>query len=125
VNLLYGVLLWWGVGGVSAIVLAQTQRPVIAVIAAMVTGVAITRGLVSTQTFVQLTTPDALRGRVLSVHGLIARGSPALGALVIGFAADHIGLARAVVLSSGALILSLLLFVPLTRSAALRVEEAA
>ncbi len=125
VELLYGVLLWWGAGGVAAIVLAQTHSAVIAVIAAMATGAAITRGLVSTQTFVQLTTPDALRGRVLSVHGLIARGSPALGALVIGFAADRIGLAFAVELSAGALILALLLLVPLTRSAALRVEQAA
>lgn len=123
-RLLFGVLFWWVLGALAAIVLTQAQRSVIAVIAAMVIGAAITRGLVSTQTFVQLTTPDGLRGRVLSVHGLIARGSPALGALVIGFAADRIGLARAVEVSSGALILSLLILVPLIRSAALRVVEA-
>jgi MFS family permease len=123
VRLLYGVLLWWGIGAVAAIVLTQAQSSVIAVIAAMGIGFTVTRALVSTQTFVQLTTPDGLRGRVLSVHGLIARGSPALGALVIGFAADRIGLVRAVEVSSGALILLFLALVPMTRRAALKVTD--
>jgi hypothetical protein len=60
---------------------------------------------------------------VLSVHGLVARGSPALGALVIGFAADRLGLAPAVALSSGALILILLMLLPLVRGAAQGVVE--
>jgi hypothetical protein len=80
---------------------------------------------VSAQTFVQLSTPDELRGRVLGVHGLIARGSPALGALIIGFAADRIGLAHAVEVSSGVLILLLFAFIPMIRRAARKVEEAA
>jgi MFS family permease len=124
-HLLNEVLLWWGVGAVAAIVLTQSQSSAVAVIAAALIGFAITRGLVSTQTFVQLTTPDALRGRVLSIHGLIARGSPALGALIIGFAADRVGLPRAVEVSSGAMIALLLLLAPQVRSAAPGVEEAA
>ncbi|WP_083749185.1 MFS transporter [Pelomonas sp. KK5] len=121
-RILYAVLMWWMLGAVAAIVLTQARTPVVAVIAAVVIGTAITRGLVSTQTFVQLTTPDGLRGRVLSVHGLIARGSPALGALLIGFAADRIGLPRAVELSSGLLLLVLLALFPLARRAAARVD---
>ena len=121
--LLYEVLLWWGLGAVAAILLTQARHPVAAVISAIIIGFTITRGLVSTQTFVQLTTPDALRGRVLSVHGLIARGSPALGALIIGFAADRIGLPQAVEVSSAALIVLLFLLAPMVRSAALTVEE--
>lgn len=124
-HLLNEVLLWWGLGALAAIVLTQSQRSAVAVIAAAVIGFAITRGLVLTQTFVQLTTPDALRGRVLSIHGLIARGSPALGALIIGFAADRVGLPRAVEVSSGAMIALLLLLAPQVRSAAPGVEEAA
>jgi len=124
VRLLFGVLLWWGLGGVAAIVLTQARHPVSAVVAAIGVGFTITRGLVSTQIFVQLTTPDRLRGRVLGVHGIIARGSPALGALTIGFAADRIGLARAVCISSGALILALLALTPPVRRAALTVKEA-
>ena len=123
-RLFYGVPLWWGLGAVAAIALTQAWSSAIAVIAAVAVGAAMNRGLVSTQTFVQLTTPEELRGRVLSVHGLIARGSPALGALFIGFAADRIGLARAVEVSAGALILSLFALVPLIRRAALKVEDA-
>lgn len=123
-RLLYGALLWWGLGAVAAVLLTQAQGIPTAVFAAVVLGFAITRGLVSTQTFVQLTTPDVLRGRVLSVHGLIARGSPALGALAIGFAADRIGLARAVEWSSAALLLSLFVLVPLARSAAPAIHAA-
>jgi MFS family permease len=121
-RLLYSVLCWWGLGAVAAIALTQAHSAGLAVLAAIVIGTTITRGLVSTQTFVQLTTPDDLRGRVLSIHGLIARGSPALGALVIGFAADRIGLTRAVELSSGALLLTLALLIPLARRAARKVE---
>jgi MFS family permease len=124
-HLLQEVLLWWGLGALAAILLTHSQGALVAVSAAVVLGFAITRGLVSTQTFVQLTTPDALRGRVLSMHGLIARGSPALGALLIGYAADRIGLPRAVQFSSGALIVFLLLLAPRVRSAAPSVEEAA
>lgn len=124
-HLLCRVLLWWGLGAAAAIVLTQARSAWLAVIAATAIGSAITRGLVSTQTFVQMTTPDGLRGRVLSMHGLIARGSPALGALVIGCAADRIGLARSVEVSSAALIVALLLLAPWTRTAATRVQEAA
>jgi hypothetical protein len=64
-----------------------------------------------------------LRGRVLSVHGLIARGSPALGALIIGFGADRVGLSRAVEVSSGILIVLLAALVPQVRHAASGMEE--
>jgi MFS family permease len=124
-QLLCGVLLWWGSGAVAALVLTQSTSPNVAMMAASLIGFAITRGLVSTQTFVQLTTPDALRGRVLSTHGLIARGSPALGALIIGFAADRVGLARAVEVSSGVLIALLFLLAPLARRTARSVKESA
>lgn len=124
-RLLHGVLLWWSLGALAGIALALAQSPAAAAIAAVAIGAAITRGLVSTQTFVQLTTPSALRGRVLSVHGLIARGSPAVGALAIGYAADRIGLARAVEACSGVLIVALLALVPRIRGAALGVQEAA
>ncbi|UCM29544.1 MFS transporter [Pseudomonas sp. PS1(2021)] len=117
-NLLRGVLPWWGAGAMGAVLLTQVQSPILAVLAAGLIGFSVTRSLVSTQIFVQLTTPQVLRGRVLSVHGLIARGSPALGALVIGYAADRVGLAAAVEVSSGALVICLLVVLPMIRRAA-------
>lgn len=99
-RLLYTVVLWWGLGALAAIALTQAPYAAIAVVAAAVMGGAITRGMVGTQTLVQLTTPDALLGRVLSVLGLIARGSPALGALAIGYSVDRLGLPLTVAISS-------------------------
>ena len=122
-RLLYEVMLCWSTGGLAAILLTQTTTPAVAVIAAMLVGAATTRGLVSTQTFVQVTTPSHLHGRVLSLHGLVARGSPALGALVIGFLADRIGLAEATSIAFAVLMTSFLLLARRVRPAAASVTE--
>jgi predicted MFS family arabinose efflux permease len=47
---------------------------------------------VSTQTLLQLAVDGAMRGRVLSLYGLIFRGGPALGALAMGVASEGVGL---------------------------------
>jgi MFS family permease len=104
---LYSILLWWGLGGIMASMLTCAPNAILAVIAAAVMGASITRGMVGIQTIVQLATPDMLRGRVLSIHGLIARGSPAIGALPIGYAADLIGLPSTVIIASGLLLLTI------------------
>lgn len=122
-RLLYEVMLWWSVGGVAAVLLTQTRIAIVAVIAAMLVGAATTRALISTQTFVQITTPTYLHGRVLSLHGLIARASPALGALGIGFCADRIGLAMTTLIAASMLVLSFLLLARLIQDAAASVRE--
>jgi len=101
---LISILLWWALGAVSACLLTCSLYAPLAVAAATVMGGAITRGMVGAQTIVQLATPDVLRGRVLSIHGLIARGSPALGALPIGYAIDTVGLPFAVLTASSLLL---------------------
>lgn len=58
---------------------------------------------VSAQTLIQLATPDAIRGRVLSLFGIVIRGMPALGALAMGLLAEWLGLRLA--LFAGALCL--------------------
>jgi predicted MFS family arabinose efflux permease len=40
----------------------------------------------------QATVDEGMRGRVLSLFGLIFRGGPALGALVVGVASEAFGL---------------------------------
>ncbi len=47
---------------------------------------------VGAQTLLQLSVDGALRGRVMSLFGMIVRGGPALGALVIGAASELVGL---------------------------------
>jgi len=124
VRLLYDVMLLWGLGAIAAVLLTRTTTPVLAAAAAMLLGAATTRGLISTQTFVQVTTPPHLHGRVLSLHGLIARGSPALGALIIGFFADRIGIGAATLIAAALLGVCFILLAPLVRGAAGSVAEA-
>jgi MFS family permease len=57
-----------------------------------VAGFAMVATGVATQTLIQITVDEAVRGRVLSLFGLIFRGGPALGALVIGAASELVGL---------------------------------
>ena len=59
---------------------------------------------VSNQTLIQSAVDPGLRGRVMSVYGLIMQGVPAFGALLLGGAAEHIGL-RVPVFIGGAICL--------------------
>lgn len=47
---------------------------------------------VANQTLIQAAVDPALRGRVISVYGMILQGIPAIGALMIGGVAEHVGL---------------------------------
>jgi predicted MFS family arabinose efflux permease len=47
---------------------------------------------VGTQTLMQTAVEETMRGRVLSLFGLIFRGGPALGALLMGAASELVGL---------------------------------
>ena len=55
-------------------------------------GFAMVAGGVGTQTLLQLSVEGALRGRVMSLYGVIFRGGPALGALTMGALSEVVGL---------------------------------
>lgn len=57
-----------------------------------VAGSALVVGGVGGQTLLQLTVEPAMRGRVLSLYGIIFRGGPAAGALLMGTASEWVGL---------------------------------
>jgi predicted MFS family arabinose efflux permease len=57
-----------------------------------VDGFAMVAAGVGTQTLLQTAVDESMRGRVLSLFGLIFRGGPALGALAMGFASEVVGL---------------------------------
>jgi MFS family permease len=86
------ISLAWAGGSIAMAALALSTHPVAIVVAAIVSGYFATTCVINTQTYVQLATPDVLRGRVLSVHGVVLRASPALGALAAGYAIDVFGL---------------------------------
>jgi MFS family permease len=64
----------------------------LAVAAATLAGLAMVVAGVGTQTVIQTTVDEAMRGRVLSLFGLIFRGGPAVGALLMGLASELVGL---------------------------------
>lgn len=55
---------------------------------------------IAAQTIVQMAADPAMRGRTLSVYGLIMRAAPAAGALVLGVASEVAGLRLPLVLSA-------------------------
>lgn len=64
----------------------------VGVISAGVGGYALNSMTTSIQTLTQSAVDNDMRGRVMGVYSLIWRGTPALGALLVGFGADLIGI---------------------------------
>jgi predicted MFS family arabinose efflux permease len=64
----------------------------IALTAAAAGGFAMVTAGVGTQTLVQTSVDEAVRGRVLSLFGLVFRSGPAIGALLMGLASELVGL---------------------------------
>lgn len=117
-RLFLSVLPCWAFGAITSTILASTTSALVAIGAAAFLGASITRAQVCTQTFVQLSAPDELRGRALSIHGLMARGSPAIGALITGYTSDRFGLDLAVSGSAALLLVFLLcMTLPMRRAA--------
>ncbi len=63
-----------------------------AMIAVTIGGFALVTAGVSTQTLLQTSVDEAVRGRVLSLFGLVFRSGPAIGALLMGAASEFVGL---------------------------------
>jgi MFS family permease len=80
-------------GGGAALLFALTNWLPLAIVCLAVLGFSMTSGGVATQQLVQLAVPDELRGRVLSLFGIIFRAGPGVGALIMGWIADTTGLA--------------------------------
>jgi len=55
---------------------------------------------VAAQTLIQSAVDPRMRGRILSLYGMIFRGGPAVGALVFGIVGSHLGLRVSVAISA-------------------------
>lgn len=64
-------------------------------------GAALTGSAVAAQSIVQLTADDAMKGRVLSLYGMLFRAGPAIGTLAIGSAAEFAGLQLPIAVAAG------------------------
>ena len=68
----------------SAIAIIATDRLWLAVPAVVAYGFCVSVAGIASQTLVQLASDRSMRGRVMSLYGLIFRGGPAIGALGAG-----------------------------------------
>ena len=66
----------------------------------LIIGASLSISATGVMTLVQSSVDSHMRGRVLSLYGLIFRGGPAVGAFFMGFAAEHIGLQIPVILGA-------------------------
>jgi predicted MFS family arabinose efflux permease len=64
----------------------------LAMICLFFTGSVISIAATGVMTLVMSAAEDTMRGRVISLYGLVFRGGPAIGALLMGMAAEHVGL---------------------------------
>lgn len=89
---LTGVVLLYSFGlSVALVLFTATANLWVAAFALGAAGFCMSSSGVASQTLMQLAVPGAMRGRVLSIYGLIFRGGPAVGALAMGTAAEHFG----------------------------------
>jgi predicted MFS family arabinose efflux permease len=100
------------IGGFGVLALCATDIYWIALVGVFFAGVAVTLGGTGTQTLMQSVVDGAMRGRVMSFYGVIYRGGPAFGALIMGSASDMIGLQPAV---AGGGVAALVVFVWMMR----------
>jgi MFS family permease len=89
------VPLWLGASALCAtgvLALSTVTDPAPALALAALMGLTMSVSGISAQTLIQLAVEEHVRGRVLSLYGVIFRAGPALGALAIGMASDRVGL---------------------------------
>jgi len=86
------VMVAMAVASVATFGFVATDNLAFALPSVAIFGFSLVSAGVSTQTLLQVAVDGTMRGRVLSLYGLIFRGGPALGALVMGAASEFVGL---------------------------------
>ena len=84
------------VGALSLFGFTATDNYFLGLVGVFFLGAAVVIGGTGTQALMQNAVDGAMRGRVMSLYGMIYRGVPALGALAIGIAAEYTGLQAAI-----------------------------
>jgi len=88
--------------GLAEVALGSTSVFPIALAAMFLAGIGSIAMAATANTLVQLTVPDHLRGRVMSVYTTVFAGSTPIGGLVTGAVASSLGAATAIVLGGAA-----------------------
>ena len=80
------------IGAVTLIIFSMLDNFHLAMACLLVIGASLSVSATGVMTLVQSAVASHMRGRVLSLYGMIFRGGPAVGALAMGYAAERIGL---------------------------------
>jgi predicted MFS family arabinose efflux permease len=88
-------------GAVGLLGFSLSQQFWLALVCLAIAGSSLSLSGVGTMSLVQMAVEDNMRGRVMSIYGLIFRSGPALGTLIMGFAAEYIGLRVPVAVGAG------------------------
>ena len=99
-GLTLAVLLAFLVNLIATVAFCSTGWLWLAVLCGALWGGTLTMMSTGTQALVQSSVDNALRARVMSLYTMIYRGVPALGAVVIGWLADRIGLQLAFIIAT-------------------------
>ena len=104
-NLTRFVLLNTAMAGATIVIFAFSDIYWLGLLFAVVIGGGMTVSGAGTQTLMQHAVDGAIRGRVMSLYGIIFRGAPALGALLLGMLSEVIGLQEALAIGGGTTVL--------------------
>src|SRR4029450_7720265 len=77
--------------GTALVALAAIQTEAVALLIMLVLGWAVIAIAATTNTIIQMTVPDVLRGRVMSIYTTIFAGSSPIGGLIAGSIAAAAG----------------------------------
>ena len=97
------------VGPLGIVLMCISDMFWLGLIGSFIAGSSITLTGTGVQTLMQHSVDGAIRGRVLSLYGMLHRGVPALGALLMGIMGDQIGLQATLI--GGALIFCVPVFI--------------
>jgi MFS family permease len=92
-------------GGIAVIALATIPSFEAALVAAAVIGFCLSGGAITAQIVMQMEAPPAMRARVVSLWAVSIRAMPAMGALMIGSAADRFGIRESLAVGGAAALL--------------------
>jgi MFS family permease len=94
------LLLWSIIGfGVSSLVMAFLLSPVLAAVVLLPVGFFSIAWISTANTTVQLGSAPEMRGRVMSIYGLLLLGSTPIGAMIIGWLSERYGPRSSVLLA--------------------------
>ena len=86
---------------ITLLLFSMTRYFVVGLLSLAVAGLLSTLAGAGVQTLLQTAVPMTMRGRVMSLYGMIIRAGPALGALAMGSVSELIGLQWPVIIASG------------------------